>query len=76
MYKNIEEFRNYIKSADDEHIEKIISYINIAGYYDGDGSKHGGSDTNLAKEAVEYAESYYGNVRDYLIEIGHMLDEY
>lgn len=76
MYKNIKEFKDYIKSADDKHIEKIIDYINIAGYYDGDGTKYEGSEVNLAREAIEYAESYSQNVRDYLIEIGYMFDEY
>ena len=35
MYNKIKGLREYIQSADDEHVERVISFLNISGFIEG-----------------------------------------
>lgn len=64
MYNNITEFREFIANANDIQINKIIEFINIAGFYDGLYS-NSCNDSELANLAIDYARSKYSSVREY-----------
>lgn len=64
MYNNIAEFREFIANANEEKINKVIEFINMAGYYDG---AYGDScnDNELIILAMNYASSDYTNIKSY-----------
>lgn len=67
MYNNIKEFREFIASATDEQIEKVVNFLNMVEFYQGHGEGIDYDDFCLAKDAVEYAKSSYDYVEDFLI---------
>lgn len=75
-YNKIKEFRDYIKNADDNHIEKIVDFINISGFFYGSDYGYYGDDSKLLEDAIRYAESCVNDVKTHLIEIGYMSEDY
>lgn len=67
MYNKIKESREYIQNADDEHVEKVISFLNVSGFIEGcDDWIYQCDDTELAEDAIKFAESNSGSVTNYL----------
>lgn len=67
MYNNIAEFREFIANANEEKINKVIEFINMAGYYEG---VYGDScnDAELVTFAMNYANSDYTNIKKYFFD--------
>lgn len=69
MYNKIKEFREYIQNADDEHVEKVIRFLNISGFIEGgDNWIYQCDDAALAEDAIKFAESDFGGPMSYLVE--------
>lgn len=69
MYNKTKEFREYIKNADDRHIEKVIEFLNVSGFIEGcEDWVYQSDDINLAEEAINFAKSEFNSVMSYLVE--------
>lgn len=65
-YFGTKDFIHFLSNCDNITFEKAITYINIKGFYEGLYDYLLFDDRNLLIEAMEFADSSYASIRDYL----------